>query len=379
MAVDPASAAALIQAVPAVINLAEETGGGFGTMAYDMLPESWGKGRDFLGGLTATLTGGPFGLKGYHTQRKAQVQRDKAQGLIDSFMGGGKSYVNPGLISRAQILAGGGQGRDPLVDSTARKWLSGEGGIPYDTNLANQLLRGDIPPSVAAAMDRQIGTRFDRLRRQQGGQLARSGVLRSSAGGRLMADTFDSQRNALSNAYVNTMLQRQGLGLNILGAADASRRAYATMGAHELGRQADRDLAYQQMGFNVLSDADRRKYARETFGVNAQLGLLGQQQARRDAALESSGNILSNLYTNYQDQQRFDKLLSQQGDQFSELMKLSGGGNTSPIQAKADLSAVSVFAPDSVMSKGNRFKTLGESRTGAGGYGTRNTPLTSRY
>lgn len=379
MAVDPASAATLIQAVPALVNLAEETGGGFGTMAYDMLPESWGKGRDFLGGLTATLTGGPFGLKGYHTQRKAQAQQDKAQKLIDSFMSGGKSYVNPGLISRAQLLAGGGQGRDPLVESTARRWLSGEGGIPYDTNLANQLLRGDIPPSVAAAMDRQLGTRFDRLRRNQGSHLARSGILRSSVGGRLMGDAYDSERMALSDAYINTLLQRQQLGLGILNSASADRRALMGMGANELQRLSDRDLAYQNLGFQVLSDADRRKHARETFGLNAQLGLLGQQQARRDAALESSGNILSNLYTNYQDQQRFDKILSQQGDQFSQLMKLSGGENTSPIQAKADLSAISVFAPDSVMSKGNRFKTLGESRTGAGGYGARNTPLTSRY
>lgn len=380
MAIDPASAAALIQAVPAVINLAEETGGGFGMMAYDMLPESWGnQGRDLIGGLTSTLTGGPFGLKGYHTQRKAQAQRDKAQGLIDSFMGGGKSYVNPGLISRAQLLAGGGQGRDPLVDSTARKWLSGEGGIPYDTNLANQMLRGDIPPSVAASLNRRIGSRFDTLRRQQGGGLARSGVLNSTIGGRLMGDTYTSERNALADAYVNSMLARQQLGIGILNSADASRRAYQTMGANQLGRLADRDLQMQQLGFNVLDSADRRRYARETFGLNAQLGLLGQQQARRDAGMEASAGILSNLYTNHRDDQRFNQQLAQQDQQFNQLLNLSGGTRTSPIQAKADLSAVSIFAPDSVMSKGNRFKTLGESRTGAGGYGTRNLPLTSRY
>ena len=331
-------------------------------------------------GVGAAVGGVIGGVAGWFDEYERQKDKDSPENLVKRFMAGGQNYVDPGLIGRAKFLAGGGQTRDPLMELTARKWLSGKGGIPYDTNLANQLLRGDIPPSVAAAMDRQIGTRFDRLRRQQGGQLARSGVLRSSAGGRLMGDTYDSQRRALSDAYINTMLQRQGLGLNILNSADASRRGYATMGANQLQRLADRDLAYQQMGFNVLADADRRKYARETFGLNAQLALKDKEQVRRDAALESSGNILSNLYTNYRDDQRFDKLLSQQDSQFSQLMNLSGGrGNTSPLQAKADLSSVSVFADDSIMKPGNRFKTLGESRTGAGGYGARNLPLTSRY
>lgn len=376
---DPAALATIAQAVPAIWNIGKEVGGSLYAGVHNAT-EGW---NPWLKHPTRILTGGATGFAGFlggQEKLKTQKQQAAADQLIENFMKNpGSQFVNPQLLSRAQQAAAGGLGRDPQTDAVARRWLTGEGGIPYDTNLANQLLRGDIPPSVAAAMDRQIGTRFDRLRRNQGGQLARSGVLNSSAGGRLMADTYDSQRRALSDAYVNTMLQRQGLGLNILNSADASRRGYAAMGANQLQRLSDRDLAYQQMGFNVLSDADRRKYARETFGLNAQLGLLGQQQARRDAALESSGNILSNLYTNYQDQQRFDKLISQQDDQFSQLMNLSGGGGTSPIQAKADLSAVSLFGGDSVMSKGNRFKTLGESRTGAGGYGARNTPLTSRY
>lgn len=194
-----------------------------------------------------------------------------------------------------------------------------------------------------------------------------------------MADTYDSQRDALSNAYMNTLLQRQSLGLGLLNSADASRRALMGMGANQLNRQADRDLAYQQMGFNVLSDADRRKYARETFGLNARLGQLGQQQARRDATLESSGNILSNLYTNYRDDQRFDKSLAQQNEQFSQLLNLAnagqgggGGGNRniSPIQAKAQLYATPQLGGGNILGQRDPFDLLSRKRTGAGGYGT---------
>ena len=371
-----ADIATIAQAAPAIWEIGQNMAGNIGMSAYNALPKSWGRWRELPGRALQGIAG-----SGFSDALKTQQQQQAADQLIDNFMKNpGSQFVNPQLLARAQQAAGGGLGRDQVITRVARDWVAGEGGLPYDTNLANQLLRGDIPPSVAATMDRQLGTRFDRLRRNQGGQLARSGVLNSSIGGRLMADTYDSQRNALSDAYMNTLLQRQHLGLGMLNSADASRRALMGMGANQLNRQADRDLAYQQMGFNVLSDADRRKYARETFGLNARLGQLGQQQARRDATLESSGNILSNLYTNYQDSQRFDKLLSMQGDQFSQLMNLQqGGGNISPIQAKADLSKVSLFAPDSVMKSGNRFKTLGESRTGAGGYGARNTPLTSRY
>ena len=301
--------------------------------------------------------------------------------LINNFMNKPNSqFVDRSLLNRAHQAASGVIGGDPYLTGVSKDFIAGKGGIPYDTDLANQLLRGDIPPSMAAAMDRQIGTRFDRLRRNQGAQLARSGVLNSTVGGRLMADTYTGQSNALADAYLNTMLQRQGLGLNILGAADASRRAYQGMGINTLQRLADRNLAQQQLGFNVLSDADRQRFARETFGINTQLARLGQQQARQDASLESSAGILSNLYTNYQDQQRFDQQLAQQNDHFSQLLNLSSQNNTtSPIQAKANLSAVSLFSDDSAVKPGNRFKTLGESRTGRGGYGAQNTPFTSRY
>ena len=322
---------------------------------------------------TALSTG-----KGLWDSYQQGKQRKAADTLIDQFMKNPRSqFVNPALLNQAAGYASGGGGRDPLLASTAENWLQGQGGIAYDTTLANQLLRGDIPPSMAAAMDRQIGTRFDRLRRQQGGQLARSGVLRSSIGGRLMADTYDSQRRALADAYTNTLLQRQGLGLNLLNSADMSRRALMGMGANQFGRLADRDLAYRQLGFNVLSDADRQRFGHQTFGLNAKLGLLGADQARTDAILEGSANILGNLYSNYRGEQRFQEQLAQQDKQFSQLLGLSGG-NPSPIQAKADLSAVSLFADDSVMKTG--FKPLLQSkRTGAGGYGARNTPLTSRF
>ncbi len=330
-------------------------------------------------GLGAAAGGLIGGIGGWFSERDRKKNANSAENLIKQFAAGHKDPLSPALRARAQRLAMGGQGVDPQMQRLARAWAAGEGGISYDTNLANQMLRGDIPPSMAAAMDRRIGNRFDTLRRQQGGQLARTGVLRSSAGGRLMADTYDSERNALTDTYMNTMLQRQGLGLNILGAANADLRARQMMGASELGRQADRDMAYQRLGFSMLTDPSTLN--RDSIALNARLGLLGQQQVRRDATLESAGNLLSGLYTNYQDQQRFDKLLSQQNNQFSQLMGLSsggGGGKISPIMAKANLSAVQLGGGN-ILGSRDPFKLLSQQRTGAGGYGARNTPLTSRY
>ena len=306
-----------------------------------------------------------------------QGKRNTAnQKLVDQFLQKPSSqFVNPALLQQAQNYASFGGGGDPLLQSTAQGWLQGQGGVPYDTNLANQLLRGDIPPSVAANLDRQIGGRFDRLRRNQGGQLARSGVLNSSIGGRLMGDTYDSQRNALADSYMNTMLSRQQLGLGILNSADASRRGYQAMGANQLGRLADRNLNYRQLGFNVLSDADRRQFGRESFGLNARMGILQNDQARTDASLQNSAGILTNLYTNYQGDQRFNQQMAQQNQQFSQLLNLSGG-RPNPIQAKANLQAVELFAPNSVMRTG--FKPLLQSRQGAGGYGSKNNPLSGR-
>ena len=305
-------------------------------------------------GIGAAAGGLIGGVSGWWDQYSRNKNKGSAENLIKRFnQGGQSSSISPALMRRARLLAGGGH--------------QGQGGVSYDTDFASQLIRGDIPQSVASALDRRIGSRFDTLRRNQGGQLARSGVLNSSIGGRLMGDTYDSERNALTDSYMNTLMQRQQFGLNLLGAADMSQ-----------GRQADRDLASQQLGFNVLSNADRQRFARETFGVNAQLGLLGQQQARRDSSLESSGNILGNLYTNYRDDQRFNQQLAQQNSQFSQLLGLSQGGGNSPIQAKAQLSAVQLGGGN-ILGSRDPFKLLSESRTGAGGYGSRNSPLTSRY
>lgn len=325
--------------------------------------------------LSAIIAAANLG-KGFYDNYQLGKRRKAADGLINNFLKNPSSqFVNTGLLNQAHQYAVGGGGGDPLLRSTAENWLQGQGGIPYDTNLANQLLRGDIPPSVAANLDRQLGTRFDRFRRSQGGQLARSGVLNSTIGGRLMADTYDSQRNALADAYMNTLVSRQQLGLGILNSADASKRSYQNMGANQLGRLADRNLAYQQLGFNVLSDADRRNFAKQSFGLNAKLGSLGMQQARIDARMENSGNILGNLFTNYQDTQRFNQQLAQQDKQFGQLLNLSSG-RANPIQAKANLQAVELFAPNSVMRTG--FKPLLQSRQGAGGYESKNNPLSGR-
>lgn len=366
----------LAQAAPAVLNTAKELGGSAGVGVRNTLPKSWGKWRDAAGGFTSSLLGGPVGLYGYHGQLQEQKRQESADQLIQNFIKNpGSQFVNPALLKQAQAYAFTGSQGDPQVESVARDWLQGQGGVPYDTNLANQLLRGDIPPSVAANLDRHIGHRFDRFRRSQGGQLARSGVLNSTIGGRLMADTYDSQRNALADAYMNTLVSRQQLGLGILNAADHSKRAYQGMGARQLDVMTDRDLAYKQLGFNVLSDADRRAFGRETFGLNAELARLGQSQVRRDAGMEASANILGNLFTNYRDEQRFNQQLAQQDKQFGQLLNLSSG-RASPIQAKANLQAVELFAPNSVMRTG--FKPLLQSRQGAGGYGSKNNPLSGR-
>ena len=378
MAIDPLTT---VSAASAIYPIAKDVNGSIYAGVDDLNP--WIK-HPVRGSM------GLLGWIGGEAKVKEKRQRAATDQSITNFMQNPNSrFVNPQLLARAQRAAAGGMGRDANITNAAHDWLRGEGGIAYDTNLANQMLRGDIPPAMAAAMDRRIGNRFNTLRRNQGGQLARSGILNSSAGGRLMADTYTSERDALANAYLNTMMQRQQLGANLLGRADASRQAYQRMGLSALDSQAARDLAYQQLGFNVLSDADRRNYARETFGLNAQLGVLGQQQARGDATLGASANILGNLYTTHQDQQRFDQQLAQQDRQFNQLLNLSQPQTTpptgqrtpiSPIQAKADASAATLWTPQggggNILGSRNPFELLNR-RTGAGAIGT--PPNNSRH
>lgn len=317
---DPMTIAAIAAAVPAIYTTGKEIG------------------KDVAG---------LFGWKSAEAK-----QQDAANKLIDNFMKNPRSqFVNPQLLARAQRAAAG----DINVAS----------GVPYDTNLANQLIRGDIPPSVAQAMDRRIGQSFRRLRQSQGGQFSNRGLANSTFAARRMGDIYGSERNALTDAYMNTLLQRQQFGLNMLNQANVS--------AH---RNMDRGLSMQQLGFNVLSNADRQRFANQAFGLNARLAQLGQQQIRRDASLEASGDILGQLYTGYQDNQRFAAQQAQQQRQFDQLLALSGGRN--PLQAKADLSAVSLFADDSIANPANRFKTIGEMRQGGGGYGTRTNPYGTR-
>ena len=312
MAIDPITA---VSVATALAPLAKDFGGTVGTGVRNILPESWGRWRDALGAGAASLGGGPLGLSGYRDALKQQKQQEQADSVISSYLNGGHNrYLTPAHTQQAQnwALQGGGNfGGDPGMKGLARQWAGGQGGVDFNTQLGQQMLQGGVDPGTMAMLNRQIGGQFDQLRNQQGASQARAGLGQSSIGQRMMGDTYNAERNAMSDAVAGQSLARQNLGLGILSQADASMFARQNLGANEFARQQGFDLAgrnldmnYRQMGFNVLSGAENRDMARQQFGINLQLGRLDRSEARRDATQQNSAEVLGGLYSEHMEGQR---------------------------------------------------------------------------
>lgn len=93
-------------------------------------------------------------------------------------------------------------------------------GLFSDTELqelAESWAAGEIDPQTQRQITRLVADRFEQIRTQQGGRLARSGIADSSFAERVMADTDASERDTLTSAMAQEVSARQQMGLNLLG------------------------------------------------------------------------------------------------------------------------------------------------------------------
>ena len=280
------------------------------------------------------------GLGGYYSERGRQQQRQSSNDLVNSYMNGGVNrYLSPQVTGQAQhwaLQGGGGFGGDPRMKALAQQWAGGQGGVDFNVGQAQQMLQGGVDPGWMSMLSRQLGGQFDHLRSQQGASAARRGIGRGSIGQRMINDTYNSERNAMSDAVARQSLARQQLGLGILSQADASMLSRQNLGANEFARQQGFDLAgqnldmnYRRMGLGVLSDAENRSMGREQFGLNARLGMMGQDQARTDATWQGIAQLGGGLYSEHMEGQRRAAELDA-FNKHSEAMQGLAGQNQSP-------------------------------------------------
>ena len=99
--------------------------------------------------------------------------------------------------------------------------LLGAGDTAEHLEMAEAMARGEIPTDYRNSIADQLGGYYSQMRNQLGGYLGRSGLANSTIAGRLMADTYTEQSDALANALVRASQERMGMGHDLL----AQRRA----------------------------------------------------------------------------------------------------------------------------------------------------------
>lgn len=99
--------------------------------------------------------------------------------------------------------------------------LLGAGEKAEQLDMAEAMARGEIPLEYRNAMAAQLGGYYDQMRNQLGGYLGRSGLANSTIAGRVMADSYAQQGEALANALTHVSQDRMAMGHDLL----AQRRA----------------------------------------------------------------------------------------------------------------------------------------------------------
>lgn len=99
--------------------------------------------------------------------------------------------------------------------------FAGAGDTAEHLELAEAMARGEVPTDYQNYLAGQLDDHYGQMRRQLGGYIGRSGLANSSIAGRLMADTYAAQGDALANALTHVSQQRIALGHDLL----AQRRA----------------------------------------------------------------------------------------------------------------------------------------------------------
>ena len=103
-------------------------------------------------------------------------------------------------------------------------------GLLSDTEqqeLEDMYARGEIDPDTEMAIKNMIGRRFEQIRMEQGGRIARAGLHKSSIGERIRSDTDKSEVDSLSRAMLETSFARAQYGQQLKSQRSAGQRAGA--------------------------------------------------------------------------------------------------------------------------------------------------------
>ena len=96
-------------------------------------------------------------------------------------------------------------------------------GDTTEDELIDSYLSGEMSAEESEMIKRLIGDRFDAISREQGGRLGRAGLQGSSIAERVRADTDNSERQALADAFLRNIMARQQYGIQQLQMRDAAR------------------------------------------------------------------------------------------------------------------------------------------------------------
>lgn len=178
-----------------------------------------------------------------------------------------------------------------------------------------------------------------------------------------MADTYDSEREALADAYTRTQLQRQEFGASLLGRADASKLTRQHLGANELARLDREQLAREQMGLNTLLSAERLDLTRDIFNED----VAAKEQARTDEMWQRGTEILGNIGSEYLASRDRTKALEMTESHNQAIRELVEG--LTPAEKPTESPA---YWKAQAMVPGDFTYTPGASRNGTGtGFGQR--------
>ena len=158
-------------------------------------------------------------------------------------------------------------------------------GLLSDTEmqeLARRYARGEISPEQEQAIVSALATRYDQIRETQGADLARRGMLESSMAGRVMAETYQNEQDALAQALVNASMQRQQMGMEMLAQQQGLQQQGYAAAANVLGTLAlehwrsQRNptggfgAGYQQYEKGIIDDPLGRDYSMPVVSMPSQ-------------------------------------------------------------------------------------------------------------
>ena len=145
--------------------------------------------------------------------------------------------------------------------------------------LAARYARGEIDEATENQIAKQIAGRYARIHRNVGADIARRGLMNSTIGGRLMADSYNAEGQALTDAIARTAFERQRMGLAMQG-DEAARRSAA------LGQATSAAL----MGLESITEEKRYQAAktRQEEMDDAIKAWLAAQTAQKDATPPSA-------------------------------------------------------------------------------------------